>query len=231
MRLLIVTGTGTGVGKTIATAALASTLMAHGRRVAVVKPYQTGVSGNEPSDVRTVTALSGCTAVHELVRLDDPLAPDSAARLRDIEIPTVERLVDEIATRADGQDVTLVEGAGGVAVRLDTAGGTIITLAAGLRDAGHDVGVLVVTSLSLGTLNHTELTVGAVRSAGFEPIGLILGDVPAEPGLAERRNLEDLPRVTALPVLASIPHGVGGWPAAAFRETAPGWVILPELLG
>lgn len=230
VRLLIVTGTGTGVGKTIATAALAATLMAQGRRVAVVKPCQTGVNGDEPSDIRTVTALSGCTAVHELVRLDDPLAPDSAARLRGLTIPTVDRLVEQVADCADGQEVTLVEGAGGIAVRLDTTGGTILTLAAGLRAAGHDVGVLVVTGLALGTLNHTELTVGAVRAAAFEPVGLVLGDVPGEPGLAERCNLDDLPRVTGLPVLASLPHGVGDWPTEVFRAAAPGWVTRPDLL-
>ena len=230
MRLLIVTGTGTGVGKTIVTAALAATLMARGKRVAVVKPCQTGVSGAEPSDVRTVTALSGCESVHEIVRLDDPLAPDSAARLRGLSIPAVDQLVDEVAARSEGHDVALVEGAGGVAVRLDTAGGTVITLALGLRAAGHDVGVLVVTGLSLGTLNHTELTVAALRAAGLEPIGLVLGDVPPDPGLAEVCNLEDLPRVTGLAIVASMPHGVGSWPATAFRAAAPDWVSRPDLL-
>ncbi len=230
MRLLIVTGTGTGVGKTIVTAALAATLMARGKRVAVVKPCQTGVSGDEPSDVRTVTALSGCESVHEIVRLDDPLAPDSAARLRGLSIPAVDQLVDEVAARSEGHDVALVEGAGGVAVRLDTAGGTVIKLALGLRAAGHDVGVLVVTGLSLGTLNHTELTVAALRAAGLEPIGLVLGDVPPDPGLAEVCNLEDLPRVTGLAIVASMPHGVGSWPATAFRAAAPDWVSRPDLL-
>ncbi len=230
MRLRFVTGTGTGVGKTIVTAALATTLTVQGHRVAVVKPCQTGVSGDEPSDARTVAALSGCESVHEIVRLDDPLAPDSAARLRGLSIPTVDQLVSEVAARAEGHDLTLVEGAGGVAVRLDTSGGTILTLAAGLRSAGHDVDVVVVTALSLGTLNYTELTVSALRSAGFEPLGLVLGDVPDEPGLAERCNLDDLPRVTGLAIIASIPHGVGSWSGAAFRAAAPDWVSRPDLL-
>ncbi len=230
MRLLIVTGTGTGVGKTIVTAALASTLIAQGRRVAVIKPCQTGVSGDEPSDVCTVAALSGCDSVHEIVRLDDALAPDSAARLRGVSIPSVDQLVDEVAACSEGHDVALVEGAGGVAVRLDTSGGTIVTLAAGLRAAGHDVDVLVVTRLSLGTLNHTELTVAALRAAALEPLGLVLGDVPPEPGLAEVCNLEDLPRVTGLAIVASIPHGVGNWPATTFRAAAPDWVNRPDLL-
>ena len=165
-RFVVVTGTGTGVGKTVTTAALACTAEAGGSRVSVVKPYQTGVTGDEPSDVATVTALSGCTDVHELVRLDDALAPESAARLRGVDIPSVEDVVNDVIARGVDRDLTLVEGAGGVAVRLDPAGGTIATLAAALRDAGHEVEVLVVTSLGLGTLNHTELTVDALRRLG-----------------------------------------------------------------
>ena len=224
-RFVVVTGTGTGVGKTVTTAALACTAEAGGSRVSVVKPYQTGVTGDEPSDVATVTALSGCTDVHELVRLDDALAPESAARLRGVDISSVEDLLNDVVARGVDRDLTLVEGAGGVAVRLDVAGGTIATLAAALRDAGHEVEVLVVTSLDLGTLNHTELTVDALRRQGLEPSGLALGAVPAELGLAERCNLEDLPRLTGVPVMARIPAGTGAWEAAEFRAAAPTWIL------
>ena len=230
MRFVLVTGTGTGVGKTVATAALVTAARAAGRTVSAVKPYQTGITTDEPSDAATVSALSGCTDVYELVRLDDPLAPDSAARLRGVTIPTVASLVADVVACAKGRDVTFVEGAGGLAVRLDLDGGTIATLASALRGHGHDVVVVVVTSLALGTLNHTELTVEALRSRGWEPAGLVLGDVPAAPGLAEQVNLSELPRVTQLPVLASLPHGVGGWSCAAFVDAAPGWVSAPELL-
>ena len=56
--------------------------------------------------------------------------------------------------------------------------------------------MVVVVAAGLGTLNHTELTVGALRARGIEPAGLVVGSWPADPGLAERCNLEDLPRVT-----------------------------------
>ena len=75
--ILVVTGTGTGVGKTVATAALAA--RASGS-VIVVKPVQTGVLPGEVGDVDDVRRLAGCE-VTELVRLPDPLAPDTAARL------------------------------------------------------------------------------------------------------------------------------------------------------
>lgn len=223
-RFVVVTGTGTGVGKTVTTAAMVCAAAADGSQVSVVKPYQTGVTGNDPSDVATVTALSGCTDVHELVRLDDALAPESAARLRGVSLPSVEDLVDDVADRGAGRDLTLVEGAGGVAVRLDLAGATIASLATALRAHGHRVDVVVVTTLGLGTLNHTELTVQALRTQELEPFGLALGSVPGELGLAERCNVEDLPRLTGVPVVARIPAGAGAMGADAFRAAAPTWV-------
>jgi dethiobiotin synthetase len=223
-RFVVVTGTNTGIGKTVATAALACSSLAGGERVSVVKPYQTGVTTDEPSDVATVTALSGCTDVHELVRLDDPLAPETAARLRSVPLPGVADVAAVVAERGEGRDVTYVEGAGGVQVRLDLDGATIIDLALALRQHGQRVEVVVVTGLVLGTLNHTELTVEALRRRQVEPSALVLGSVPTEPGLAERCNLDDLPRLTGVPVLARIPAGAGSWSPEAFRSTAPTWV-------
>jgi dethiobiotin synthetase len=80
-----------------------------------------------------------------------------------------------------------------------------------------------VVAAGLGTLNHTELTVGALRSRGLEPAGLVVGSWPAAPGLAEQCNLADLPRVSGLPLLAVIPEGAGSLSTGAFREAAPGW--------
>lgn len=224
MRFVIVTGTGTGVGKTTVTAAFVAAAMGAGRSVSVVKPVQTGTSAAGPSDVATVVALTGCRSVHELVRLEDPLAPDTAARRRGLLIPPMSQLAHDVVTCSEGHDVTFVEGAGGVAVRLDIDGGTVITLGSALRDAGHDVTFVVVTSLALGTLNHTELTVAPLRAQGFEPAGLALGDVPDVLGLAEMCNTTELPRVTGLAVVASLPHGVSHWPAQRFRAHAPSWV-------
>ncbi|MDQ4085085.1 MAG: dethiobiotin synthase [Actinomycetota bacterium] len=202
-RYVVVTGTDTGIGKTVATAALATSYATHGLDVAVVKPVQTGLLPGEPgSDMDEVTVLSGVRDVHELVRLEDPLAPDSAARLRDVDIPAVDELAKRIA-QIDG-DVVLIEGAGGLLVRLDRDGGTIADLALALRDSGAEIDVYVVTSASLGTLNHTELTVEALRHRGLEPTGLIIGRWPREPDLAQRCNREDLPRVTGVPLTTAL---------------------------
>ena len=218
MTIRIVTGTGTGVGKTIATAALATVSPGP---VTVVKPVQTGIGDGSPGDAELVAQLTGCT-VEEWARLDEPLAPDTAARRAGVAIPTVDEHAERVLALADAGGTVIVEGAGGVLVRLDAEGGTIMDLTAELSTS-HDVEVYVVVAAGLGTLNHTELTVAAVREWGLEPAGLVIGSWPAEPDLAERCNLEDLPRVTSLPLLARIPAGAGALPRAEFTAAAPTW--------
>ncbi len=213
--IVVVTGTGTGVGKTIATAALA---VVSPEPVTVVKPVQTGVGDGSPGDAEVVHALTGCP-VEEWTRLDDPLAPDTAARRAGVGIPPVGEYAERLAPLATADGTVIVEGAGGLLVRLDTDGGTLLDLAAALAP----VEVVVVVAAGLGTLNHTELTVNALRARGLEPSGLILGSWPAEPDLAERCNLEDLPRVTGVPLLAVIPEGAGAMTREAFIGAAPGW--------
>ncbi len=213
--IVVVTGTGTGVGKTIATAALAATRPGP---VTVVKPVQTGVGDGSPGDAEVVHGLTGCS-VEEWTRLDEPLAPDTAARQAGVQIPRVGEYAERLALHADADGTTIVEGAGGLLVRLDTDGGTLLDLAAALAP----VEVVVVVAAGLGTLNHTELTVNALRARGIEPSGLILGSWPAEPDLAERCNLEDLPRVSGVPLLAVIPEGAGAMTREAFVDAAPGW--------
>jgi 8-amino-7-oxononanoate synthase/dethiobiotin synthetase len=211
MRITVVTGTGTGVGKTVATSALA----VRSGDATVVKPVQTGVLPGEVGDVDDVRRLAGCE-VQEFVRLPDPLAPDTAARRAGVTLPTV----TEHAARIRSIDAphVIVEGAGGLLVRLDSADGTVLDLAELLS-----ADVVVVVAAELGTLNHAELTVTALRSRGIEPSGLVIGAWPASPGLAEQCNLVDLPRVTGVPLLATIPAGVGVLDAAAFAAAVPGW--------
>jgi dethiobiotin synthase len=220
-RVVVVTGTSTGVGKTVATAALALREAAAGGSVIVVKPVQTGITGREPADADEVHRLTGC-AVQEFTALDDPLAPDTAARLRGVTIPVVAEYADRIRVLAEFHDTVVVEGAGGLLVRLDTEGGTLLDLAAELADS-LPVEVVVVAAAGLGTLNHAELTVGALRARGLEPAGLVIGSWPQEPGLAERCNADDLPHVTGVPLLATLPSGAGALDRSAFRAAAPTW--------
>lgn len=219
-RVVIVTGTDTEVGKTIATAALAVRL----GQPLVVKPVQTGIaadgSGDTP-DVETVARLSGAPS-RQFLSLEDPLAPDTAARLRSVTIPPVREHASAIRHLLAEHPTVVVEGAGGLLVRLDTDGGTLLDLATDLAKR-EPVAVYVVTRAGLGTLNHTELTVQALRHAGLEPAGLVIGSWPAQPDQAAELNRSELPRVTGVPVVAVIPENAGSLDPETFRAQAPTW--------
>ncbi|KAA1418578.1 ATP-dependent dethiobiotin synthetase BioD [Nocardioides humilatus] len=219
-RLIVVTGTNTDVGKTVATAALAAT---HDD-VLVVKPVQTGIL-TDTRDTDTVRRLAG-VATQEWTSLDEPLAPDTAARRQGATIPRVQEYVDRLVPLTSQHATVIVEGAGGLLVRLDAEGGTLLDLAdllAGALPVDVRLEIVLVCSAGLGTLNHTELTVGALRARGLDAHGLVIGAWPAAPGLAETCNLEDLPRVTGVPLLASLPAGAGALDRAEFRAAAPRW--------
>jgi dethiobiotin synthetase len=183
--VVIVTGTGTEVGKTVVTAALAAVAAASGRRVAVVKPVQTGEPPGPTGDLATVRRLSGVTQTYELARFPDPLSPEAAARAAGR--PPLDLTAAAVAVKQVEADLILVEGAGGLLVRYDAAGATIADLAAMLSAP-----VLVVTTAWLGTLNHTALTLEALAHRALVPAGVVIGAWPAAPGLAERANLTDL---------------------------------------
>jgi dethiobiotin synthase len=218
-RIIIVTGTDTGVGKTVATAALA----VHLGRPLVVKPAQTGIApdNGEERDIHVVARLAG-SPVEQFVELTDPLAPDTAARLRGVSIPTVADHAHAIRHLLVEHPTVIVEGAGGLLVRLDTDGGTLLDLAADLAKR-EPVSVYVVARAGLGTLNHTALTVDALRRAGLEPAGLVIGSWPADPDQAAELNRTELPRVTGVPVVAVLPEGAGSLEPDVFRAAAPTW--------
>ncbi len=191
-RVVVVTGTSTGVGKTVATAALAAT----GRgSVAVVKPVQTGIADGEPTDADEVERLTGVT-VHQYTALDEPLAPDTAARRAGVTIPSVRDHADA-DPRARRRRTTSCSSRGPAGCSCGSTPTAARCSTSPTDLAQHlPVEVVVVTAAGLGTLNHTELTVGALRARGLEPLGLVIGSWPAAPGLAEQCNLEELPRVT-----------------------------------
>lgn len=228
-RVLLVTGTGTGVGKTVTTAALVAGAQARQLRVAVVKPVQTGLEPGEPGDLADIDRLAGPVETHEPARLPDPLAPDTAARRAGVTIPSVAEhaaYVEQLARRGD-LDLVLVEGAGGLLVRLDTAGADLADLGRVLVEAGLPAGFVVVAAAGLGTLNHSALTAEALRTRGLTCVGFVVGSWPQppdQPDLAMRCNLEDLPAVTGYPLLGRLPAGAGALDRDQFRDGAPGWL-------
>lgn len=219
MPVLVITGTGTEVGKTIATAAVAAAAVAAGRSVAVLKAAQTGVRPDEPGDAQEVARLAGPVTVAEVARYPEPLAPATAAR-RAGRAPVHPRDVAEAAAKlATEHDLVLVEGAGGLLVRFDETGGTLADAAELLKAP-----VLVVASAGLGTLNTTELTARELRSRKLDLLGVVIGSWPDSPDLAARCNLADLPEVAGAPLLGAVPAGAGALDPADFRAAAAGWV-------
>lgn len=215
MAVVVVSGTGTGVGKTIVTAALATLALDRGSSVAVVKPAQTGVGPDEAGDLADVKRLTGCDELHELARYPDPLSPAAAARLSGRPPIDLAELTQRVLDLNDQHDLVLVEGAGGLLVRFDEDGLTLADIARTVHAP-----VLVVASAGLGTLNSTALTLEALAHRGLDLAGLVIGDWPATPDLACRTNLRDLETLAARPLGGAMPSGSGGLDRASFLATA-----------
>jgi dethiobiotin synthetase len=198
VRVVVVTGTDTGVGKTIVSAALAALTPGS----VYVKPAQTG----DDDDAATVARLAG-VETHVLARYRDPLAPATAARREGRAAITPHEVAEFI--RGLDAELAIVEGAGGLLVRFDDGGGTLADVAQLL-----DAPVLVVARAGLGTLNHTALTLEALRNRDLECAGVVIGSWPRDPDLAARCNLEDLG-----PVLGRIPEGAGELSREEFLAT------------
>jgi dethiobiotin synthetase len=220
VRVLAVTGTDTEVGKTVVTAAIAAMQLSLGRTVAVIKPAQTGIGAEDDGDLAEVRRLAGEVSIHEGVRLPDPLAPDTAARVAGQPLPSLAEQRDLVATVASRHDVTIVEGAGGLLVRL----GEDFTLLDLL--APYHAAWVIVARAGLGTLNHTELTVRALRDAGDDIRGIVIGAWPEHPGQAEQQNLVDLPRVTGVPLLGRVPENASRLPVRQFRRNSLDWLPI-----
>ncbi|MFF7132853.1 MULTISPECIES: dethiobiotin synthase [unclassified Streptomyces] len=225
MPVLVITGTGTEVGKTVTTAAVAAAALAAGRTVAVLKAAQTGVRPDEPGDADEVARLAGAVTKAELARYPEPLAPATAARRAALKPVRPDEVAEAAAKLAAGHDLVLVEGAGGLLVRFDEEGGTLADAARLLRAP-----VLVVVSAGLGTLNTTELTARELGRRRLELAGVVIGSWPDSPDLASRCNLADLPEVSGAPLLGALPAGAGRLAPADFRAAAPGW-LAPRLDG
>ncbi|MFY1694887.1 dethiobiotin synthase [Solwaraspora sp. WMMA2101] len=221
---VVVTGTDTGVGKTVVTSAIAVAAQAAGLRVAMVKPGQTGTATGEPPDADVVARLADPATVRTLVSYPEPLAPLAAARVAGAEPLELYAAVDAVRAEADKHDLVLVEGAGGLLVPM------------GLRPSGEpwtvaDLAVslgapaVVVSRAGLGTLNHTALTLEALERRAV-PAGVVLGAWPAEPELVHWANLSELVPT----MVGAVPDGAGGMEPGVFRRSASGW-LTPALYG
>ncbi len=227
MRGVFITGTDTGIGKTRVGAALARLLTARGLRVRARKPVESGCAagpdGLLPRDAALLREAAGRSEPLESIcrhRLQAPISPERAAEMEGIALD-LGQLHAACLVDVRNDDFLLVEGAGGFYSPL--ARGVLNADLAG----GLGLPVLVVAADRLGTLNHTLLTVEAVRMRGLAVAGLVLNQ-PVPQMDPQMDNAEDLERWLQIPVLR-LPHGSGDggaawqWEAAALAPLADGW--------
>jgi dethiobiotin synthetase len=201
VRALFVTGTDTNVGKTFVACALIAALRAHGRRVAVMKPIETGVA-DRPEDALALRAAAEDPVPLDTVcpiRLRAPLAPSVAARLEGRTIDP-EDLVQRVGARASGSDLLLVEGAGGLLVPI---AGTF-TFADLARRAA--LPVLIVAANRLGAVNHTALTARAASAFGLAVRGFVLSQPAPVTDESAGSNATEITGLTGLRCLGVLPH-------------------------
>jgi dethiobiotin synthetase len=185
---VFVTGTGTEVGKTVVAAAIARTLAAEGKRVAVFKPAVTGLDEPAETDHALLRRASGSRQSDEEIapyRYGPPASPHLAAAMAGEEIEPA-RLETSARTAAAGADTLVCEGVGGLLVPL--SGGYLV------RDLAVELALplVIATPPGLGTINHTLLTIEAARAAGLEVVAIVLTPWPGEPSRIELSNRETI---------------------------------------
>jgi len=180
---IFVTGTDTGIGKTVVSA-----LLTQGLKATYWKPIQSGLQ--EETDTQALKRLTGLPEHHfkeEAYRLNEPLSPHASAAIDDVEITMNAFSIPDYAT-----DHLIVEGAGGLMVPMnDTA--MIIDLIKAL-----EIPVLLVARSELGTLNHTFLSLEALRKRGIPIIGVIMN------GPKNRSNRKAIEKYGQIEVLTEI---------------------------
>lgn len=206
-RGVFVTGTDTGVGKTVVTAALARHLHYRGLDVGVMKPAETGVDdparpGADASLLQWAASSTDDPTLIAPYRLRAPLAPSLAAEAESIRIDLA-HLVATARSLSNRHDFTLIEGAGGLMVPL--AGGLLVA------DLVVQLGLplLIVCRAGLGTINHTLLTVHAARTMGIPLAGFIINGMPLQPDAAEAMAPHHLASLASADLLGVLPRVEG----------------------
>ena len=218
MRGLFVTGTDTGVGKSVLAAAICAALTARGRRVAAFKPAVTGLdeppAAWPPDHELLATAASAGQSPQEVAphRFGPAVSPHYAAELAGSALEPAD-LVAAARRQAERGEVLVCEGVGGLMVPL-TSGYLVRDLAVDLA-----LPVLVAARTGLGTINHSVLTVEAARAAGLRLAGVVMTPWPDDPEPIEHANREIVQRLAGVPV--------SGLPATDPSELAAAGGALP----
>ncbi|NOZ95373.1 MAG: dethiobiotin synthase [Acidobacteria bacterium] len=228
MRGIFVSGTDTGVGKTVVATGLIRMLRRLGSRVGALKPVETGVEidGTGPADWRLLAEAAGIGCPREWVApcvFPDPLAPLEAARRSHTAISIGS--LDQAIQRFDAFDWVVVEGAGGLAVpiteSLDMAGLAV----------RWNLPVLIVARPGLGTINHSLLSITYARSRGLEVVGVVLCHTVAAPDdVSAQTNPSLIQELSGVPVLGIIPYRPAAMTARAAELVVTEGLSVEKLL-
>lgn len=207
---IFITGTDTGVGKTVVSALLGLIYQEAGLTVGYLKPVETGAAkaGDEliPADAKLVATLFGLEdePIEMLCpyRYEQPVSPHLAAILskRPVKSPNIVECFNYLDRR---YDAVIVEGAGGLLVPVNPN----YMVADMVRDLG--LPLLITARPGLGTINHTLLTVAAALQADLHVAGVMINRYPENPGLVERNNPKAIAEYSGIPVLALVPEIAG----------------------
>jgi dethiobiotin synthetase len=205
---IFITATDTGVGKTYIASGIAAELRRRGVGAGVMKPAETGCSMHGgrlvPQDAKSLIKAAGVSDPLAMVnpyRFRKPLAPSVAARLSGKKIEP-DKIVSAFRELSRRHDFMIVEGAGGIMVPLRGAY-TYLDLAQALA-----LPVIVVARPGLGTINHTLLTITALRRRRLVISGIVINHaVKQKSGLAEKTNPEVIQRISGLKIVGTIPFG------------------------
>ena len=200
-KAVFITGTDTGVGKTAVTAALAALLWKKGLVTGVIKPFQTGTELEGLSDAEFIYAFLGRDCVLSEVspcRLEAPLSPYRAAAIEGVDIP-LEDIIEHTRDYISRNDVTLVEGAGGLCVPVSESY-MMADLAVDL-----DAPMVIVARPGLGTLNHTALSLEYAGQRGAQVLGVVISGFPEPADVASATNPAVLRDVFSVDILGVLP--------------------------
>jgi dethiobiotin synthetase len=227
MKGLFITGTDTGVGKTTIAAGLAQWFRRRGRAVRVSKPVATGAQlrGERwvSEDTQRLAAASGLQEDWEAITawsFPEPVAPPVAARRHGVHLTLLE-IVRAIRQQSRPDSVLLVEGIGGLLCPL-TETETVADLAGVL-----DLPLVIVTRRSLGTLNHTLLTLEAAKLRGLNVAGVVINETEPPRDLAAQTNPQELRHWIDVPILGLVSFGADAAAALDGLE----WERLAERRG
>lgn len=207
-RTLFITGTDTGVGKTVLTALLLAHAQAIGIKVRALKPFSTG----NQSDGDLLGSFQDKSLRINLFHYTEPISPWSAARIHGQSV-TIDQAIEPIREHAANCDLLLVEGAGGVLTPL----GERFSAADLIRELSADA--ILVAANRLGVLNHTLLSAQALRNGGARNLKVALVEFARENDISARTNLADLKILLSEPV-TSIPFLTGSMTDAGVIRAA-----------